>query len=247
MSIQTEIGGWAGLLPETAIDQGNAAIGKADALTAAGETVYPPREQVFAALQTTPPERVKVCIVGQDPYHGPGQANGLAFSVAPGCKLPPSLRNIFKELCQDIGCDMPANGDLTPWAEQGVLLLNSVLTVSAGKANSHASFGWREFTSAVYRVCAELPQPVVFITWGAQARTDLAALSLSTRPNKRHIWSSHPSPLGAHKSSEAAEAFIGSKPFSTANRLLIDMGVAPIDWNLLSKLEHTEATPKGKI
>lgn len=230
--IKTAIGAWADLLPSEAIARGEESMAKADALIEAGETVYPPRERVFAALNTTPPERVKVCIVGQDPYHGPSQANGLAFSVGPGYKLPPSLRNIFKELCADTGCQIPASGDLTLWAERGVLLLNSVLTVSAGKPNSHAAFGWRDFTSSVYRACAELPQPVVFITWGAQARTDLAPLLLSSRPNKRHIWSSHPSPLGAYKATETAQAFFGSRPFSTANTLLTQLGSEPIDWSL---------------
>lgn len=232
IDITEEIGSWAGIIPDSAIAAGQQAISRVESTIRDGATVYPSRSKIFTALWHTQPEEVKVVIVGQDPYHGKGQANGLAFSVAPSCKIPPSLQNIFKELMVDIGCKRPSTGDLTRWADHGVLLLNSVLSVEAGHPNSHANFGWRDFTRGVYQACAALPQPVVFITWGAQARADVAGLLLSERPNKRHIWSSHPSPLGSYKSTAAAPAFIGSRPFSTANRLLQQMGAEPVDWRL---------------
>ena len=134
------------------------------------ETVYPPRADWFAAFRLTPPERVRVVILGQDPYHEPDQAMGLAFSVRDGVKLPPSLRNIYKELEADLGVPAPASGDLTAWAEQGVLLLNTVLTVAAGRANSHKNFGWQRFTDAVIAAVSRLPQPVAFVLWGAPAQ-----------------------------------------------------------------------------
>ena len=137
---------------------------------AAAETVYPPREDWFAALRLTPPERVRVVILGQDPYHEPGQAMGLAFSVRPGVKLPPSLRNIYKELEADLGRPAPATGDLSPWAEQGVLLLNTVLTVAAGRANSHKSLGWQALTGELLSAVAALPQPIAFLLWGEPAK-----------------------------------------------------------------------------
>lgn len=130
-----------------------------------GQNICPPQDQIFRALELTPPENVRVCIIGQDPYHTPGQANGLAFSVSPGHPLQPSLRNIFKELQDDMGCGKPSSGDLTPWAERGVLLLNTSLTVRAGSANSHADWGWQAFTADIMRVCTELPQPIVFLAW----------------------------------------------------------------------------------
>ena len=139
------------------------------------ETVYPPREDWFAALRLTPPERVRAVILGQDPYHGPGQAMGLAFSVGQGVKLPPSLRNIFRELEDDLGLPAPASGDLTPWAEQGVLLLNTVLTVAAGRAGSHSRLGWQTLTGEILAAVAALPQPIAFVLWGAPAQRAYAA------------------------------------------------------------------------
>lgn len=195
-------------------------------------TVFPAQQDIFRALELTPPDRVSVCIVGQDPYIRPGQATGLAFSVPEGTKVPPSLRNIFKELHEDVGCAIPPSGDLTTWAERGVLLLNTVLTVQEGVSNSHAGWGWQQFTRAVFQACAQFPQPVVFVTWGGPARAFISGIPITELPNKAAVWSSHPSPLGATKGNEAVPAFLGSRPFSRTNRLLEQMGGQPINWNL---------------
>lgn len=231
---------WTDLLSEEAITKMRKLAAKADQERQTGKTICPPQEDIFRALQLTSPDKVKVCIIGQDPYHTPGQANGLAFSVAPGNPLQPSLRNIFKELQSDVGCGRPLTGDLTPWAEKGVLLLNTVLTVEAHKANSHADWGWQDFTSEVFRVCSFLPQPIVFIAWGKSAQdivwrffppgTGWEALMSNRR--KACIFSTHPSPFSATRASSTAPAFVGSKPFSTANRCLEKMGAEPIDWSL---------------
>lgn len=197
-----------------------------------GQIIYPPQGQILRSLDLTPPGRVKAVLLGQDPYHAPGQANGLCFSVTSGTKLPPSLRNIFKEYQADLGYGMPASGDLTPWAEKGVLMLNSILTVRGGEPLSHKRYGWDKFTSAVLSKCLQLPQPLVFLLWGGTARAYCADLVVSRSPNKSFLFSSHPSPLGATKGSEAVPAFMGSKPFSRANAELERMGSSPIDWKL---------------
>jgi uracil-DNA glycosylase len=185
--------------------------------------VYPPEDEVFTALQLTPFDDVKVVILGQDPYHGPGQAHGLAFSVRPGVKPPPSLRNIFKELHADLGCRIPDNGYLVPWAKQGVLLLNTVLTVREGEAHSHKGKGWEEFTDAVIRAVGHRPDEVVFVLWGAPAgkKTELI-------DTERHtvVQSVHPSPLSARR------GFFGSRPFSRINEALEKAGKSPIDWQI---------------
>ncbi len=189
-----------------------------DHVYAAG-TVYPPREKVFAAIQTTALEDVKVVILGQDPYHGPGQAQGLSFSVPQTIPAPPSLQNILKELADDIG---PREGhDLTAWAEQGVLLLNACLTVPAGQANGHAGQIWEAFTDAVIQVVNDVNQPVVYILWGSYARKKKA---LITNPKHLIIESAHPSPLSAYR------GFFGSRPFSKTNTFLASQGLAGIDW-----------------
>lgn len=185
----------------------------------ASGTVYPPREKVFAAIQTTELEKVKVVILGQDPYHGPGQAQGLSFSVPNSVPAPPSLQNILKELSDDIG--VKQDHDLTGWAEQGVLLLNACLTVPAGQANGHAGQIWEPFTDAVIKVVNSLDQPVVYILWGAYARKKKA---LITNPHHLIIESAHPSPLSAYR------GFFGSKPFSQANAFLHSKGSSEIDW-----------------
>lgn len=185
----------------------------------ASGTVYPPREKVFAAIQTTALEKVKVIILGQDPYHGPGQAQGLSFSVPNSVPAPPSLQNILKELADDIG--VKQDHDLTAWAEEGVLLLNACLTVPAGQANGHAGQIWEPFTDAVIKVVNSLDQPVVYILWGAYARKKKA---LITNPNHLIIESAHPSPLSAYR------GFFGSKPFSQANTFLRSKGSLEIDW-----------------
>jgi uracil-DNA glycosylase len=185
--------------------------------------VYPSADRVFAALHLTPLAEVKVVILGQDPYHGPGQAHGLCFSVPAGVPLPPSLRNIYRELHDDLGLDAPRSGDLTPWARRGVLLLNTTLTVRAGAAASHQGHGWEVFTDQVIRAVSAGPEPVVFILWGAHARKKRVLVDRS-----RHvvIESAHPSPLSAHN------GFFGSRPFSRANAALVAAGRQPVDWSL---------------
>ena len=183
--------------------------------------IYPPPEQVFAALNKVDYDDIKVLLVGQDPYHGPGQAHGLSFSVAKGQSKPPSLRNIFKELESDTGADSPSHGSLMSWAEQGVLLLNTVLTVRHKEANSHKKKGWEKFTNAVIKKVAEREDPVVFLLWGGQAKKAKKHIK-----DDRHvvIESAHPSPLSAHN------GFFGSKPFSKINAALTEMDKAPITW-----------------
>ncbi len=185
--------------------------------------VYPPHEEVFAALHHTPFESVKVLIVGQDPYHGPGQAHGLCFSVRPGVAPPPSLVNIFIELENDLGIARPNHGSLIQWAEQGVLLLNTTLTVRGSKAASHQGKGWEVFTDEVIKAVAAKPEPVAFVLWGASARKKKALIDTS-----RHIIveSPHPSPLSAHR------GFFGSRPFSRINHALTEAGREPIDWTI---------------
>lgn len=185
-------------------------------------TVYPPEGEVFTALELTPYDRVKVMILGQDPYHGPGQAHGLAFSVRPGVRPPPSLANIFKELKAEMGCPVPKNGSLVPWAEQGVLLLNAVLTVRDGEPNSHKGRGWETFTDAVIRALAQRPDPVVFVLWGGYAAKKEALIGA---PHFIHK-SAHPSPLSAKR------GFFGSTPFTIINRELQRAGHAPVEWCL---------------
>jgi uracil-DNA glycosylase len=186
-------------------------------------TVHPPEEDVFSAFRLTPYARVRVLLLGQDPYHGPGQAHGLAFSVRPGVPLPPSLVNIFKELRSDLGLPVPTSGSLVPWARQGVLLLNAVLTVREGEANSHAGHGWEEFTDAVIRAVSAKPEPVVFLLWGNYARKKRKLID-----TQRHviIESAHPSPLSA------AGGFFGSRPFRQINAALAQRGQPLIDWSL---------------
>lgn len=183
--------------------------------------IYPPSVDMFNAFHFTPLEKVKVVILGQDPYHEPGQANGLCFSVHKGIRIPPSLVNIYKEMQDDLGCTPPASGDLTGWAEQGVLLLNTVLTVRAHQANSHKDIGWETFTDAAIRAVAAQDRPIVFILWGGQARRKKALIR-----NPRHliVESPHPSPLSAYN------GFFGSRPFSRTNDFLIANGLDPIDW-----------------
>jgi uracil-DNA glycosylase len=186
-------------------------------------TVFPPRDQIFSALELTPYDQVKVLLLGQDPYHDDGQAHGLCFSVQPGVRPPPSLVNIFKELHDDIGCKVPNNGYLVPWAKQGILLLNAVLTVRAHSPNSHKNKGWEKFTDAVIRKVSDKEDPVVFVLWGGYAQKKVPLIDTS-----RHtiVQSAHPSPLSARS------GFFGSKPFSKINAALTASGKAPIDWQL---------------
>ena len=190
----------------------------------ADKTIYHPNHLIFNALNTTPLDRVKVVILGQDPYHGPNQAHGLSFSVQKGVALPPSLRNIFHELHADVGVERPKHGDLTHWAEQGVLLLNAVLTVEAGQPTSHQKRGWEEFTDHVIDVLNEQREHIVFILWGAYAQRKGQRIN-----QDKHLVlkAAHPSPLAANRG-----GFFGCKVFSKSNNYLKQHGIEPIDWQL---------------
>ena len=189
----------------------------------ASGTVYPPGAEIFTAFDLTPLSKVKVVILGQDPYHEPGQAHGLSFSVKPGVDIPPSLQNIYKELHAEYGCTIPDNGYLVPWAEQGVLMLNTLLTVRAHAAFSHKGIGWEEFTDAAIRAVNQVDRPVVFLLWGRPAGEKAAMLN-----NPRHLVlkSPHPSPLSASR------GFFGCGHFKTCNEFLIANGEEPIDWQI---------------
>ncbi|WP_422124053.1 uracil-DNA glycosylase [Planococcus sp. X10-3] len=186
-------------------------------------TIYPPKGEIWSAFEHTAFRDVKVVILGQDPYHGPGQAHGLSFSVKPGVKIPPSLRNMFKELQEDMGCEKPANGTLTKWADQGVMMLNTVLTVRQGEAHSHRNKGWEIFTDEVIRKLSERNEPVIFVLWGRPAQTKKGLIDLE---HHDVIEAPHPSPLSASR------GFFGSKPYSKVNSLLQQRGETPIDFCL---------------
>ena len=198
-------------------------FGFLDAERSKGIIIFPPQESIFTAFDLTPFDAAKVVIIGQDPYHGAGQAHGLSFSVPQGVKTPPSLRNIFKELTSDIGCPAPLHGNLESWARQGVLLLNSCLTVEEGKAGSHQGKGWEAFTDAAIHLLAETHEHLVFILWGRKAAEKGSAIDTS-----RHllIQSAHPSPLSAYN------GFFGSHPFSRTNSYLEAHGKTAINWNI---------------
>ena len=199
-------------------------MARIDAERAAGKAIYPPASEVFNALTLTPLDNVKVVILGQDPYHGPGQAHGLCFSVQSGVKTPPSLVNIYKELALDIeGFHVPEHGNLTAWAEQGVLLLNTVLTVEQGKAHSHAKWGWETFTDAVIKSVNDTQHGVVFLLWGSHAQKK--GQNIDTQ--KHYVLNApHPSPLSAHR------GFLGCRHFSQTNTLLSQQGKTPVNWQV---------------
>lgn len=190
---------------------------------AAGKEIYPAGPMIFNALNSTPLDQVKVVIIGQDPYHGPGQAHGLCFSVQPGVAIPPSLLNIYKELKRDLNLDMPSHGYLQSWAEQGVLLLNTSLTVERGQAGSHANQGWQPFTDRVIEVVSQHQPHLVFLLWGAHAQSKQRLID-----TQKHLAlrSPHPSPLSAHR------GFLGNGHFSRCNKFLEQHGLAPIDWRV---------------
>ena len=208
--------------------------------------IYPPQEDIFNALKFCHPDNVKAVIVGQDPYHGPNQAMGMSFSVRDGVPHPPSLVNILKELSDDIGCEYPKSGNLTKWETEGVLLLNTVLTVEAHKAFSHKELGWQKVTTEIIKTIIANGRPTVFIAWGNPAKQlidDCASEIIGTHPDQNEfcqmIWntnfgicSTHPSPLSAYKNTRKLNAFIGNRPFSKTNRILQKHGVKPIDWTL---------------
>ena len=280
MNRQKNIDAWFSLLSAEVATNAEALLARVEAMRAE-ETIYPPQDDILNALAFTAPGDVRVVILGQDPYHGPGQAMGLSFSVPAGEKLPPSLRNIYKEMAADLGCGMPKTGDLTPWANRGVLLLNTTLTVREHEAASHAKLGWQVLTSHVVKVCFELSQPVVFLAWGrhAQQLIDKAAASAGVNQdfaaevalcaadgplgilasgelclfddfeagcnsalcgvsvygsNKFVLASTHPSPLSASRAAGGMPAFLGSRPFSKTNALLLGAGGAAVDWASLA-------------
>lgn len=188
-----------------------------------GRTIYPPSDDIFNAFHLTPLQEVKCVIIGQDPYHGENQAHGLCFSVKPEVDIPPSLVNIYQELHEDLGCYIPNNGYLVKWATQGVLLLNSVLTVRAHQANSHQGIGWEQFTDAVMDILNEQDRPIVFLLWGRPAQNKAARLN---NPNHLILKAPHPSPLSAYR------GFFGCRHFSQANAFLEEHGLEPIDWQI---------------
>lgn len=188
--------------------------------------IFPPADDIFNAFHLTPLKNVKVVILGQDPYHNVNQAHGLCFSVKPEVEIPPSLVNIYKELHDDLGCEIANHGYLTKWAEQGVLMLNTVLTVRAHQANSHRGIGWEEFTDAALRAVNAQDRPIVYILWGKPAQ---AKKSMLTNPKHLILEAPHPSPLSAYR------GFFGSKPFSKTNAFLEEHGVEPIDWQIESR------------
>jgi uracil-DNA glycosylase len=198
----------------------------------ATKTVYPKKEEIFTALNATSYQDTKVVILGQDPYHGEGQAHGLSFSVKPGVTPPPSLKNIFKELKEDLGCEIPKHGFLLEWAKQGVLLLNTILTVRAGEPLSHKKKGWEKFTDRIIQLLNQREKPMVFLLWGKPAQEKK---KLITNPRHLIIETAHPSPLSAKR------GFFGSKPFSKANAFLRENGLEEIDWQL--PLEVDEIPP----
>ncbi|WP_373958734.1 uracil-DNA glycosylase [Vibrio gigantis] len=193
-----------------------------------GKTIYPPQDQVFSAFDMTPFESVRVVILGQDPYHGANQAHGLAFSVLPGVKPPPSLRNMYKELAQDIeGFEIPSHGYLDAWASQGVLMLNTVLTVEEAKAHSHAKCGWETFTDTIITELNQRSEPIIFLLWGAHAQKKGQAIDTG----KHHVLTApHPSPLSARR------GFFGCQHFSKTNKLLSSVNQQPIDWHLPAEM-----------
>ncbi len=219
---RNELGLWSGIIdfPE----EKWASIAENVEAAYADTTVYPPRQEIFTAFRTTPPEKVRVVIIGQDPYHEPGQAHGLSFSVKPGVAIPKSLVNIYKELESDLGIPPASHGCLSKWAENGVLLLNSVLTVEAHQAGSHKKFGWEKFTDAAIAATNSLPQPIVFLLWGNYA-IKKAALIHTDAP-RLVLSSAHPSPLSAYR------GFFGSAPFSKINKFLRSHGEKEIVWQV---------------
>lgn len=221
---QLQCGDWAPFFAAECAKPYFAALDAFVTEAAAHTTVYPAAENIFAAFAACPAAGIRAVILGQDPYHGPGQAMGLAFSVPAGVPLPPSLRNIFRELEDDTGVQPPRSGDLTAWAERGVLLLNPVLTVEGGKANSHADWGWQAVTDAILAALSALPQPIACVLWGAHAQKK-APLLQSAAP-RLLLRAPHPSPLSSYR------GFFGSRPFSQINAFLTAHGEPSIDWAL---------------
>lgn len=234
MKDAANIAAWLDTAPQEVRDTTARLLDEVDAMRAT-ETIYPAQDDVLNALAHTAPQDVRAVIIGQDPYHEEGQAMGLSFSVPRGQKLPPSLKNVYHEMVRDLGCVEPATGDLTPWADHGVLLLNTTLTVRENAAASHSKLGWQTLTGYVIRRCCDLEQPIVFLAWGRHA-IDLAEPAMSEgahAQNKCVLKSTHPSPLSARRNAGELHAFMGSAPFSTANAFLSEQGAEPIPWDCL--------------
>lgn len=236
MNDEQNIDFWMEQAPKEVVDATERLLGEVAQLRKS-EVVYPAQNHILYALGCTAPQNVEVVVLGQDPYHGPNQAMGLSFSVPEGEKLPPSLRNIYKEMVADLGCQMPTSGDLTSWARQGVLLLNTTLTVREHAANSHSKLGWQVLTTYLIEQCFRLPQPIVFLAWGRHAvkliesaQAVVGAESPVACANKHILRSTHPSPLSANKKGGELESFMGSRPFSRTNSILIENASAPINW-----------------
>lgn len=230
---------WLALLPKNTIKEMVDIQGKLKQIEKNNIKVYPPKKDRFKALELIDPKDLKVVILGQDPYHGKGQAMGLSFSVNKDIKIPPSLQNIFKELNTDLGVKIPDNGDLTPWAEQGVLLLNSCLTVEAKKPASHKDLGWQNVTMEIIKQTLMFDQPIVYLCWGRfaekvilDAEVELANENKTAIGKKVCLTSTHPSPYSANKPATNLIAFMGSKPFSRTNDILIHNNLTPINWSL---------------
>ena len=219
-----ELGAWQALLQEELEKPYWRTLSERVDAAYAAAAVYPPREALFAAFRLTPPEAVRAVILGQDPYHNEHQAHGLSFSVLPDQKeIPPSLQNIYKELQDDLGCKIPNNGYLKKWADQGVLLLNTVLTVRAHQANSHQGRGWEQFTDAIIQAVNAQDRPIVYMLWGRPAQSKIPML---TNPRHLILKAPHPSPLSAYR------GFFGCRHFSQANQFLKEHGIEPIDWQI---------------
>lgn len=234
MKDAANIAAWLDTAPQEVRNTTARLLDEVDAMRAT-ETIYPAQDDVLNALAHTAPQDVRAVIIGQDPYHEEGQAMGLSFSVPRGQKLPPSLKNVYHEMVRDLGCVEPATGDLTPWADHGVLLLNTTLTVREHAAASHSKLGWQTLTGYVIRRCCDLEQPIVFLAWGRHA-IDLAESAMSEgehAQNKCVLKSTHPSPLSARRNAGELHAFMGSAPFSTANAFLSEQGAEPIPWDCL--------------
>ena len=224
MGSNGNVNAWLDAAPDQVRETTQELLSQVEAMRDA-QTIYPPQEDILNALAFTAPADVRAIILGQDPYHGPGQAMGLSFSVPCGCKLPPSLRNMYKEMAADLGCPMPESGDLTSWAAQGVLLLNTTLTVYEGAAGSHGHWGWERFTAQALRLTRALPQPVAYLLWGGHAQNTAVGAGIP-RSGEGVFVSAHPSPLSAGR------GFFGSRPFSRVNAFLRERGGEEIDWSL---------------
>ena len=234
MNDKTHLTEWNRLLDDRTVALYESLLIKIENMRKDGQEIFPSQENILRSIASLAPQNVKCVIIGQDPYHEPNQAMGLSFSVPDGMKLPPSLRNIFKELSADLQVAIPKSGDLSPWMRQGVLLLNTLLTVEAHKALSHKKLGWQAVTSAILKVTLTLPQPTVYLCWGKQAEVVIDELVQTTDIQKPYciIRSTHPSPLSANNRKSDVPAFMGSRPFSLTNTFLEKNGAEPIDWSL---------------